>query len=46
MSSVWDNMDGLGVFTILGITAGITVLLYVIYRAYKRAVVCPGLDTT
>ena len=46
MSDVLNNIDGLGVFAILGIAAGVTLLLYIIYRAYKRAVVCPGFDTT
>ena len=46
MSDVLNNIDGLDVVTIVGIFAGVSLLLYIIYRAYKRAVVCPGFDTT
>lgn len=46
MSDVLNNIDGLDVVTIVGISAGVSLLLYIIYRAYKRAVVCPGFDTT
>ena len=46
MSDVLNNIDGLEVVTIVGIFAGVSLLLYIIYRAYKRAVVCPGFDTT